>query len=90
MSQVFFIEKVNLYFDGVTMSDSLDKSFRFTLIIIFLDYRINQDLLRKKFTFMEPAITASHAYNSANVLSERFMIYLALSLLAILIKTYFN
>jgi hypothetical protein len=72
------------------MSDSLDKSFRFTLIIIFLDYRINLDLLGEKFTFMEPAITASHAYISANALSGRFMIYLALFLSVILIKTYFN
>lgn len=72
------------------MSDSLDKGFRFTLIIIFSDYRINQDLLGKKLTFMEPAITASHAYISANVSSGRFMIYSALSLLVILIKTHFN
>ena len=51
---------------------------------------INQDLFREKFTFMEPAITASEIYDSANVLKEKFMIYLVLFLLDILIKTYFN
>lgn len=80
MNQIFIIEKVTLYSDGVTMSDCLDRTHRFTLIIIFSGYKINRDLFREEFAFMEPAITASHIYNSANVSNGRFTIYLAPSL----------
>lgn len=72
------------------MADSLDKLYRFGLIIIFLDYRINQDLFRKKFTVMEPANTASEVFMSAIVLKEKSMIFLAPSLLVMVIKTHFN
>ncbi len=59
------------------MIDSLDKRYRFALIIIFLNYKIIADNFREKFTILEPAHTASKTFAAASLVNVKYMIFSA-------------